>query len=72
MTGPTVGESAGSRRTYTVTAALVVHSDADLGDPFTRVAVFRAMVDHLKTAPLVVDTPYGAATGVIRLVTAVA
>ncbi len=72
MTRPSLGEAAASRRTYTVTAQVVVHSDADLGDPFTRVAVFRAMVDYLKAAPLVVDTSYGAATAVIGLVTAVA
>ena len=62
---------AGSRRTYTLTAHLVVNCAADLRDPFTRFAVFRAVAEALQAAPLVVDTPYGAVSGHIGLVTAV-
>jgi len=71
MTAPIGSEPAASRRTYTVAATVLVRSDADLGDPFTRIAVFRALVNLLKAEPLVLDTPYGAATAVIGLVTAV-
>ena len=60
-----------SRRTYTVTAHIAVSCDTDLRDPFTRFAVFRALADQLTAAPLVVETPYGAAIAEIGLVTAV-
>ncbi len=48
-----------------------MHADADLSDPFTRFAVFRAVADRLSAAPLELDTPDGAATADIGLVTAV-
>ena len=68
----TSGERDRSRRTYAVTARVTVHADADQTDPFTRVAVFRALVDQLTTASLDLDTPFGAACAEIGLVTAVA
>jgi hypothetical protein len=71
MSGHSAVAPAVSRRTYTVTAHIVVGCDTDLRDPFIRVAVFHALVDQLTGAPLVVDTPYGAATPEIGLVTAV-
>jgi len=71
MSGHDAAVPAVSRRTYTVTAHIVVSCDADLRDPFIRVGVFRALVDQLAVAPLVVDTPYGAAIAEIGLVTAV-
>jgi hypothetical protein len=71
MSGHSAVAPAVSRRTYTVTAHIVVGCDADLRDPFIRVAVFRALVDQLTGAPLVVDTPYGVATAEIGLVTTV-
>jgi hypothetical protein len=71
MSGRAAAAPAVARRTYTVTAHIVVSCDTDLRDPFIRVAVFRALVDQLTAAPLVVDTPYGAATAEIGLVTAV-
>jgi hypothetical protein len=71
MSGHTAAAPAVSRRTYTVTAHIVVSCDTDLRDPFIRVAVFRALVDQLTAAPLVVDTPYCSATAEIGLVTAV-
>jgi len=64
-----IGDPARSRRTYTVTARITVH--ADLADPFARVAVFRALVDQLTAAPLDLDTPFGAASARVGLVTAV-
>ncbi len=70
MSGHTAAAPAVSRRTYTVTAQIVVTGDTDLRDPFIRVAVFRALVDQLTGAPLVVNTPYGAATAEVGLVTA--
>ncbi|HLL66443.1 MAG TPA: hypothetical protein VK453_11940, partial [Micromonosporaceae bacterium] len=64
-------EPARSQRSYTVTAQVTVRADADLGDPFARVAVFRALVHQLTTAEHQVQTPYGAASAHIGLVTAV-
>jgi hypothetical protein len=71
MSGHTAAAPAVSRRTYKVTTHIVVSCDTDLRDPFIRVAVFRALVDQLTVAPLVVDTPYGATTAEVGLVTAV-
>jgi hypothetical protein len=71
MSDHTTAEPARSQRTYTLTAHITVQSDADLRDPFTRVAVFRALVEQLTAAPLELQTPYGAATADIGLVTAV-
>ena len=71
-TTPTSGGPDRSRRTYTVTARIIVPADADQTDPFTRVTVFRALVDQLTTAPLDLDTPLGAARAEIGLATAVA
>ncbi len=71
MSDHTTAEPAPSRRSFTVTAHIVMQADADLADPFTRVAVFHALVDQLTAAPLVLDTPYGAANAAIGLVTAV-
>ena len=59
-------------RSYTVTARITVRSQAELRDPFMRFAVFQALVDHLRTGPLTVDTPHGPATAEIGLVTGVA
>ncbi len=71
-TTPTSGGPDRSRRTYTVTARIIVPADADQTDPFTRVTVFRALVDQLTTAPPDLDTPLGAARAEIGLATAVA
>jgi hypothetical protein len=71
MSGPVIAVPVVPRRTYTLTAHLVVNCEADLRDPFTRFAVFRAVAEALEAAPLVVDTPYGAVSGHIGLVTAV-
>jgi hypothetical protein len=71
MSHQTTFDAARARRTYTPTAHVTVHADADLNDPFTRFAVFRALADRLTAAPLELDTPYGAATADIGLVTAV-
>jgi hypothetical protein len=71
MSHQTTFEAARARRTYTLTAHVTVHADADLSDPFTRFAVFRVLADRLSAAPLELDTPYGAATADIGLVTAV-
>jgi len=71
MSGPVIAAPAVPRRTYTLTAHLVVSCGADPRDPFTRFAVFRALAEPLQAAPLVVDTPYGNASAHIGLVTAV-
>jgi hypothetical protein len=71
MTDHTTIEPARSRRTYTLTAHVTVHADADLSDPFTRAAAFHALVEQLRATPLVLDTPFGAAAADIGLVTAV-
>lgn len=60
-----------SQRAYTVTAHITVHADADLGDPFKRVAFFRALVDQLTSTPLQLDTPFGAGSAQVGLVIAV-
>ena len=49
-----------------------MYAAADLADPFTRVAVFRALVDQLTATPPDLDTPFGAAGARIGLVTTVA
>ncbi|GAA0908116.1 hypothetical protein Vau01_095760 [Virgisporangium aurantiacum] len=61
-----------TRHMYTVTAQIAVDAEADLADPFARFAVFRALADKLTAAPIELDTPFGAATARIVLVTAVA
>ncbi len=71
MSDHTTAEPTRSSRTYTLTAKITVRCAADLRDPFTRVAVFHALVDQLKAAPLELQTPYGAAIADIGLVTAV-
>jgi hypothetical protein len=71
MSDHTTAEPVRARRTYTLTAHVTVHADADLSDPFTRFAVLRAMADRLSAAPLELDTPDGAATADIGLITAV-
>jgi hypothetical protein len=71
MSGHIIAAPAVSRRTYTLTAHIMVSCEADLRDPFTRFAVFRALAEQLQAAPLVVDTPYGTASAHIGLVTAV-
>jgi len=66
-------EGVRSRRIYTVTLQIAVESDADLADPFARVAVFHALVDQLTTAAaLGLDTPFGGASARVGLVTAIA
>jgi hypothetical protein len=71
MSEHTIAAPPVSQRTYTVTAHIVVSCEADLRDPFIRFAMFRALADRMKAAPVVVDTPNGSATAVIGLVTAV-
>ena len=61
-TDDTSAEPARTRRSYTLTAQVTVHADANLADPFIRFAVFRALAEHLTTAALHLDTPYGTAT----------
>jgi hypothetical protein len=70
---PTIGPAnvAARSRSFEVSAQVTVHTDADLDEPFARVAVFRALVEQLKAAQLRFDTPHGAATVSIGLVTAV-
>jgi hypothetical protein len=64
-------DKARTSRSLILTAHVTVQSDADLGDPFIRVAVFTSLVDQLRAAQLVLDTPHGGATAAIGLVTAV-
>ena len=71
-TTPIYGGHDSSRHTYTVTARITVHADADQTDPFTRIPVLRALVDQLTAAPVDMNTPVGAARADIGLVTAVA
>jgi hypothetical protein len=58
-------------RSLVLTAYVTVRCDADLRDPFIRVAVFSSLVDQLRAAQVVLDTPLGGATATIGLVTAV-
>ncbi len=62
MTDPTSPAAAQSRRGYTLTAHITVDADADLRDPFTRAAMFTAVVEQLRATPLLLDTEHGAAT----------
>jgi hypothetical protein len=71
MTDPTSPAAAQSRRGYTLTAHITVDADADLRDPFTRAAMFTAVVEQLRATPLLLDTEHGAATAYIGIVTAV-
>jgi hypothetical protein len=60
-----------SGRTYTLTAQVAADAEVDLTDPFARFAVLLALAGYLTAAPVDLDTPFGAATARIGLVTAV-
>ena len=51
MSDQTTFDAARTWRTYTLTAHVTMHANADLSDPFTRFAVFRALADRLSAAP---------------------
>ena len=62
--------AARSRRGFTVTAHVTVDADADLSDPFVRVAYFRALVGQLTAEPWQLHTAFGAGSAQISTVTA--
>ena len=72
LTGDSATTAAGrSRRAFTVTAHVTIDADADLNDPFVRVAYFRALVTQLTAEPSQLDTAFGAGNAQIDTVTAV-
>jgi hypothetical protein len=67
----TSANAARSRRGFTVTAHVTVDADADLSDPFVRVAYFHALVAQLTAEPWQLHTAFGAGSVQIGTITAV-